>query len=74
MQKLFFKRLSLYLLFITIPFALLAKVVSQHGSQDEVLFGRQLIQGANDDMPHGFHTFGFAENRLILLVPTSCII
>lgn len=41
--KVIFKRLSLCLLFITIPLALLAKVISQHGSQNEIFLSCQLV-------------------------------
>ena len=50
----------------TVAFALRTKVVSQHGTQDEVFLGRQPVQRFVDHAGNGMDAFGFAEEQINL--------
>ena len=45
----------------TIPFTLCTDVVAKHGSEDEVLFGRQLIERTGNEQTDGIETFAATE-------------
>ena len=53
---------------LTIPFALCADVVAEHGSKDEVLFGRELVQWTCDDKPDGLQTLAPSEVHVQVLL------
>ena len=55
---------------LTIPFALCADVVAEHSSEDEVLFGRELVQRTGDDEPDGLQTLAPSEVHVQVLL--SC--
>ena len=38
---------------LTISFALCTEVVAEHGTEDKVLFGRELVQWTGNDEPDG---------------------
>ena len=61
---------ALALLTFAIPFALCAEVVAEHSSEDEVLFGSELVQRTGDDKPDGFQTLGTSEIHISVLL--SC--
>ena len=45
----------------TVPFTLCTDVVAEHGSEDEVLFGRQLIERTRNEQADGIETFAATE-------------
>ena len=45
----------------TVPFTLCTDVVAKHGSEDEVLFGRQLIERTRNEQTDGIETFATTE-------------
>ena len=47
---------ALSFLTLTIPFALCADVVAEHGAEDKILFGCELVQRTGDDEPDGLQT------------------
>ena len=53
-----------------IPFALCTEVVAEHSSEDEVLFGCELIQRTGDDEPDGLQTLSPSEIHVQVLL--SC--
>ena len=61
---------ALALLTFAIPFALCAEVVAEHGTEDEVLFGRELVQRTGDDKPNGLQTLAPPEIHVQVLL--SC--
>ena len=52
---------ALALLTLAVPFTLCAEVVAEHGSEDEVLFGRQLIERTRNEQTDGIETFAATE-------------
>ena len=58
----------LILLTFAVPFALCADVVAKHGSKDEVLFGRELVQRTGDDKPDGLQTLAPSEIHVQVLL------
>ena len=54
---------------LAVPFALCADVVAEHGAEDEVLFGRELVQGSCDDEPDGLQTLAPPEIHVKGLLP-----
>ena len=54
---------------LTISFALCADVVAEHGAEDEVLFGRELVQRTGDDEPNGLQTLSPPEIHVQILLP-----
>ena len=55
---------------LTISFALRAKVIAEHSSEDEVLFGRELVQRTGDDEPDGLQAL--APPEVYILIVSSC--
>ena len=51
-----------------IPFALCADVVAKHGTEDEVFFGRELVQRTGNDEPDGLQTFAPPEIHVQVLL------
>ena len=56
---------------LTIPFALCAEVVAEHGTEDKVLFGCELVQRTGDDEPDGFQTFATPEIHVQVLLTSG---
>jgi len=54
---------------LAVPFALCADVVAEHGAEDEVLFGRELVQRTGDDEPNGLQTLSPPEIHVQILLP-----
>ena len=46
---------------LTISFALGTDVVAEHGSEDEVFFGCQLVERTGDEQADGVETFAATE-------------
>ena len=53
---------------LTVPFALCADVVAEHGTEDEVFFGRELVQWTGNDEPDGLQTFAPPEIHVQVLL------
>ena len=60
---------ALAFLTLAISFALGAEVVAEHGAEDKVLFGRQLVQRTGDDEPDGLQTLAPSEIHVQVLLP-----
>ena len=54
-----------------IPFALCADVVAKHGTEDEVFFGRELVQRTGNDEPDGLQTFAPPEIHVQVLLSSG---
>ena len=61
---------ALALFTLAVAFALCAEVVAEHGAEDEVLFGCELVQRTGNDEPDGFQTF--APSEIYVQVLLSC--
>ena len=61
---------ALALLTLAIPFALRAEIVAEHGSKDEVFFGRELVQRTGDNESDSLQTFAPSEINVQVLL--SC--
>ena len=62
----------------TVPFALCTDVVAEHGAEDEVFLGRQLVKRTGDKQTDGIETFAATEVevpriRFWLLFTTSAV-
>ena len=55
---------------LAVPFALCAEVVAEHGTEDEVLFGREFVQWTRDDEAGSLQTFTSPEINILIL--SSC--
>ncbi len=55
---------------LAVPFALCAEVVAEHGTEDEVLFGREFVQWTRDDEADSLQTFTSPEINILIL--SSC--
>jgi hypothetical protein len=56
------------ILTLAISFALCTEVVAEHGSEDEVLFGCELIQWTSNDEPDGIQTLAPPEINIQILL------
>ena len=56
---------------LTIPFALCAEVVAEHGTEDKVLFGCELVQRTGDDESDGFQTLATPEIHVQVLLASG---
>ena len=55
----------------TVPFTLCTDVVAKHGSKDEVLFGRQLIERTGNEQTDGIETFTATEIDVHVLLASG---
>ena len=55
---------------LTVPFALCADVVAEHGAEDKVLFRRELVQWTSDDESDGLQALSSSEVNILIL--SSC--
>jgi len=55
---------------LTVPFTLCTDVIAEHGTEDEVLFGRELVQRTGDDEPDGLQAL--APPEVYILIVSSC--
>ena len=55
---------------LAVAFALCAEVVTEHGAEDKVLFGRELVQRTGDDEPDGLQAL--APPEVYILIVSSC--
>jgi len=53
---------------LTISFALCTEVVAEHGTEDKVLFGCELVQRTGDDEPYGLQTLAPSEVHIQVLL------
>ena len=54
----------------TISLALGAEIIAKHGTEDKVLFGRELVQWTGNDKPDGLQTLAPSEVHIQVLL--SC--
>ena len=55
---------------LTVPFALCADVVAEHGTEDKILFGCEFVQWTSDDEPNSLQAFTSSEVNILIL--SSC--
>ena len=56
------------ILALAIAFTLCADVIAEHGSEDEVLFWRKLVQGTGDDEAYCLQTLTSSEIDIQVLL------
>jgi len=56
--------LALSALALAEALALHSYVVAEHGSEDEILFGRQFVERTGDDEPDGIETLSASEEQI----------
>ena len=55
----------------TVPFALCTDVVAEHGAEDEVFLGRQLVKRTGDKQTDGIETFAATEVDVHVLLASG---